>query len=41
VDPATFATDFAALLAYAGNPEGNAADVPEETPLKPYVFARR
>ena len=41
VDPATFATDFAALLAYAGNPEGNAPDVPVEPPLKPYVFARR
>jgi hypothetical protein len=41
VDPATFATDFAGLLAYAGNSAGNAPDVPEEPPLKPYVFARR
>ena len=41
MDPATFAADFAALLAYAGNPAGNAPDDPEEPPLKPYVFARR
>ena len=40
VNPATFATDFAGLLAYAGNPAGNAPDVPEEPPLRPYVFAR-
>ncbi|RBY76912.1 lipase [Blastococcus sp. TF02-09] len=41
VNPATFATDFAGLVTYAGNPAGNAPDVPEEPPLKPYVFARR
>jgi hypothetical protein len=41
VNPATFATDFAGLLTYAGNPAGNAPDVPDEPPLKPYVFARR
>ena len=41
VNPATFAADFAGLLAYAGNPAGNAPDVPDEPPLKPYVFARR
>lgn len=41
VNPATFPADFAGLLAYAGNPAGNAPDVPEEPPLRPYVFARR
>lgn len=41
VDPATFLTDFAGLVAYAGNPVGNAPDVPEEPPLRPYVVARR
>jgi hypothetical protein len=41
VDPTTFAADFARLLAYAGDPAGNAPDVPAEPPLKPYVFARR
>jgi triacylglycerol esterase/lipase EstA (alpha/beta hydrolase family) len=41
VDPRTFATDYAAFIAYAANPEGNAADVPAEPPLKPYVHARR
>lgn len=40
VDPATFAADFAGLLAYAGDPAGNAPDVPEEPPLRPYVFGR-
>jgi hypothetical protein len=40
VDPATAATDFAAMVAYAGNPAGNAPDVPAEPPLKPYVFRR-
>jgi triacylglycerol esterase/lipase EstA (alpha/beta hydrolase family) len=39
VDPATFATDYAAFVAYAGDSDGNAADVPAEPPLKPYVFA--
>jgi hypothetical protein len=41
VDPATFVRDYAAMLAYAGNSEGNAADVPEEPALRPYVLARR
>ncbi|MGY2127449.1 lipase family alpha/beta hydrolase [Blastococcus sp. SYSU DS0617] len=41
VDPATFLTDFAGLVTYAGNSEGNAPDVAEEPPLRPYVFARR
>lgn len=41
VDPATFATDFAGLIAYAGDSAGNAPDVAEEPALKPYVFARR
>ena len=40
VDPLTFAADYAATVAYAGNPEGNAPDVAAEPPLKPYVFAR-
>jgi triacylglycerol esterase/lipase EstA (alpha/beta hydrolase family) len=40
VNPATFATDYAGLLAYAGDPAGNAPDVPEEPPLRPYVFGR-
>lgn len=38
VDPATFAADFGAMVAYAGNSEGNAPSVPEEPPLRPYVF---
>jgi pimeloyl-ACP methyl ester carboxylesterase len=41
VDPATFATDYAAFIAYAVDSSGNAADVPAEPALKPYVFARR
>jgi triacylglycerol esterase/lipase EstA (alpha/beta hydrolase family) len=41
VEPLTFATDYAAFLAYAVDPSGNAADVPAEPALKPYVFARR
>ena len=41
VDPATFATDYAAFVAYAVDSSGNAADVPAEPALKPYVFARR
>jgi len=40
VNPGTFAADFGGLLAYAGNPAGNAPDVPREPPLRPYVFAR-
>jgi hypothetical protein len=40
VDPRTFAADYARFVAYAGNPAGNAADVPAEPPLKRYVFAR-
>lgn len=40
VDPATFATDYAGLLAYAADPAGNAPDVPDEPALRPYVFAR-
>lgn len=40
VDPATFLTDFAALVAYAANPAGNAPNVPAEPPLRPYVFGR-
>ncbi len=41
VDPATFAADVAGLVTYAGNPAGNAPDVPEEPPLRPYVVAHR
>jgi hypothetical protein len=41
VNPATFAADFAGLLAYAGSPAGNAPDGLEEPPLRPYVFVRR
>ncbi|RBY88972.1 lipase [Blastococcus sp. TBT05-19] len=40
VDPATGLQDFAAMVAYAGNPEGNAPDQPAEPPLRPYVFRR-
>jgi triacylglycerol esterase/lipase EstA (alpha/beta hydrolase family) len=40
VDPLTFATDYAGFVAYAANPQGNAADVPAEPPLKPYVYTR-
>ena len=39
VDPLTFATDYAAFLAYARVSRGNAPDVGAEPPLKPYVFA--
>jgi triacylglycerol esterase/lipase EstA (alpha/beta hydrolase family) len=39
VDPLTFATDYAAFLAYAGDSTGNAPDVAAEPPLKRYVFA--
>jgi triacylglycerol esterase/lipase EstA (alpha/beta hydrolase family) len=39
VDSATFATDFAAMVAYAGDSRGNAASVPQEPPLRPYVYA--
>jgi hypothetical protein len=41
VNPATFPADYAALITYAGNPQGNAPDQPAEPPLKPYVFAGR
>ncbi|MCZ2850365.1 lipase family alpha/beta hydrolase [Modestobacter sp. VKM Ac-2978] len=41
VDPATFATDHAAFVAYATDGKGDAADVPAEPALQPYVFARR
>jgi triacylglycerol esterase/lipase EstA (alpha/beta hydrolase family) len=41
VDPATFATDYAAFLAYAADSSGNAADVPAEPALRPYVFPQR
>jgi hypothetical protein len=41
VDPGTFPGDYAAFLAYAANPAGNAADVPAEPALKPYVSAQR
>jgi triacylglycerol esterase/lipase EstA (alpha/beta hydrolase family) len=41
VDPLAFATDYAAFVAYAVDPSGNAADVPAEPALQPYVFARR
>jgi hypothetical protein len=41
VDPGTFLRDYTAMVAYAGNSEGNAAQVPDEPPLAPYVFARR
>ena len=40
VDPSTAAQDFAAMVAYAGNDEGNAPDVAAEPPLAPYVFPR-
>jgi hypothetical protein len=39
VDPTTFAVDFGAMVAYAGNSQGNAPSVPEEPPLRSYVFA--
>jgi pimeloyl-ACP methyl ester carboxylesterase len=41
VDPLTFPTDYAAFVAYAVDSSGNAADVPEEPALEPYVFPRR
>jgi hypothetical protein len=41
VDPRTFAVDLARFAAYAVDPAGNAADVPAEPALKPYVVARR
>ncbi|MCA0143538.1 lipase [Blastococcus sp. LR1] len=40
VNPATAVPDFLEMVAYAGNPAGNAPDVPAEPPLKPYVFRR-
>jgi hypothetical protein len=39
VDHGTFAADFGAMVAYAGDSTGNAASVPQEPPLRPYVFA--
>jgi triacylglycerol esterase/lipase EstA (alpha/beta hydrolase family) len=41
VDPATFATDYATFVGYATNGDGDAAKVPAEPALKPYVLARR
>jgi hypothetical protein len=38
VDPATFAADLGAMVAYAGNSGGNAPSVPVEPPLRSYVF---
>ncbi|TFV64500.1 lipase [Geodermatophilus sp. DF01-2] len=40
VDPATFAADYTAMVRYAGNSEGDAAEVPDEPPLAPYVRER-
>jgi triacylglycerol esterase/lipase EstA (alpha/beta hydrolase family) len=40
VNPATFLADYGAFLRFAGDDEGNAPDVPEEPPLKAYVFPR-
>ena len=40
VDPATFATDYAAFVAYAGDDTGDAPDVAEEPALAPYVYRR-
>jgi triacylglycerol esterase/lipase EstA (alpha/beta hydrolase family) len=37
VDPATFAADHTAMVRYAGNSEGDAAEVPEEPPLAAYA----
>jgi triacylglycerol esterase/lipase EstA (alpha/beta hydrolase family) len=41
VDRATFPADFAAMIRYATDSQGNAAKTPTEPPLRPYVFARR
>ena len=41
VDPATFATDYAAFLSYAVDSDGDAAKTPAEPALRPYVFAGR
>jgi len=41
VDPTTFPADHAAFLAYAIDGDGDAADVPAEPPLAPYVYPRR
>ena len=41
VDPTTFVRAYAAMVAYAGDSEGNAADAPDEPALRPYVCARR
>jgi triacylglycerol esterase/lipase EstA (alpha/beta hydrolase family) len=38
VSTLTFATDYAAFVAYAGDSEGNAPDVAEEPALAPYVY---
>ncbi|RBY85389.1 triacylglycerol lipase [Blastococcus sp. TF02A-26] len=40
VDPLTAVPDFLAMVAYAGDPAGNAPDVPAEPPLAPYVLRR-
>jgi hypothetical protein len=39
VNPATFATDYAAFVGYATDSAGDAPKTPAEPPLKPYVFA--
>jgi triacylglycerol esterase/lipase EstA (alpha/beta hydrolase family) len=41
VDPATFATDYATFVGYATDSDGDAAKVPAEPALAPYVLARR
>ena len=41
VNPATFPSDFTGMVGYAGDSEGDAAKMPEEPPLQPYVFAGR
>ena len=41
MNPATFPADYARLLTHAGDPRGNAPEVPAEPPLKAYVFAAR
>jgi triacylglycerol esterase/lipase EstA (alpha/beta hydrolase family) len=40
VDPSTFAADFGAMVAYAGDSRGDAAKVPAEPPLAPYASPR-
>jgi triacylglycerol esterase/lipase EstA (alpha/beta hydrolase family) len=41
VDPGTFATDYATFVGYATDSDGDAAKVPAEPALEPYVLARR